>query len=105
MVLPLLLTLTFLSFRCLEIDTWDGPDGEPMVCHGYTLTSKVPLAHVLQTIKGSAFIANEYPIILSIENHCNPPQQEKMAALFRIILGESLFMPPEAGAQTNNPTH
>lgn len=27
--------------RCLEIDCWDGPNGEPVVYHGHTLTSKI----------------------------------------------------------------
>ncbi|CAH1239345.1 PLCH1 [Branchiostoma lanceolatum] len=25
--------------RCVELDCWDGPEGEPIVYHGYTLTS------------------------------------------------------------------
>lgn len=27
--------------RCVEIDCWDGEDGDPMVYHGYTLTTKI----------------------------------------------------------------
>jgi hypothetical protein len=32
--------------RCVEIDCWDGPGGEPIVTHGMTLCTKVPLAEV-----------------------------------------------------------
>ena len=27
--------------RCVEIDCWDGEDGDPMVYHGHTLTTKI----------------------------------------------------------------
>ncbi|XP_058047672.1 1-phosphatidylinositol 4,5-bisphosphate phosphodiesterase zeta-1-like [Ahaetulla prasina] len=34
--------------------------------------------------------ASDYPIILSLENHCSPPQQERMAAHLLDILRDSL---------------
>ncbi|GAA6093509.1 1-phosphatidylinositol 4,5-bisphosphate phosphodiesterase eta-1 isoform X1, partial [Tachysurus ichikawai] len=46
--------------RCVEVDCWDGPDGEPMVQHGYTLTSKITFKSVIETINKYAFINNEY---------------------------------------------
>ena len=27
--------------RCVELDCWDGKDGNPIIYHGYTLTSKI----------------------------------------------------------------
>lgn len=33
--------------RSVEIDCWDGPKGEPIVFHGYTLTSKILFRDVL----------------------------------------------------------
>lgn len=27
--------------RCLELDCWDGDDGEPIIFHGHTLTTKI----------------------------------------------------------------
>ncbi|XP_035204970.1 1-phosphatidylinositol 4,5-bisphosphate phosphodiesterase eta-2-like, partial [Stegodyphus dumicola] len=77
--------------RCLELDTWDGPDEEPIIFHGYTLTSRILLKDVLEAIKKYAFSVSQYPIILSIENHCSVPYQEKMAHYFRTILGEYLY--------------
>ncbi|XP_027751055.1 1-phosphatidylinositol 4,5-bisphosphate phosphodiesterase eta-2 isoform X3 [Empidonax traillii] len=76
--------------RCVEVDCWDGPDGEPIVHHGYTLTSKILFKDVIETINKYAFIKNEYPVILSIENHCSIVQQKKMAQYLTEILGDKL---------------
>uniref|UniRef100_A0A8C0KDV6 Phosphoinositide phospholipase C n=1 Tax=Canis lupus dingo TaxID=286419 RepID=A0A8C0KDV6_CANLU len=76
--------------RCVEVDCWDGPDGEPIVHHGYTLTSKILFRDVIETINKYAFVKNEYPVILSIENHCSVIQQKKMAQYLTDILGDKL---------------
>ncbi|XP_048374857.1 1-phosphatidylinositol 4,5-bisphosphate phosphodiesterase eta-2 isoform X2 [Sphaerodactylus townsendi] len=76
--------------RCVEVDCWDGPDGEPIVHHGYTLTSKILFKDVIETINKYAFIKSEYPVILSIENHCSVAQQKKMAQYLTEILGDKL---------------
>lgn len=41
------------------VDCWDGPDGEPMVQHGYTLTSKITFKSVIETINKYAFLNNQ----------------------------------------------
>lgn len=81
--------------RCVEIDVWDGAVGtdEPLVYHGHTLTSRILLRDVLRTIKEAAFVASPYPVILSIENHCSVPFQQRMAALFVEILGDLMPEP------------
>ncbi|KAM4610732.1 1-phosphatidylinositol 4,5-bisphosphate phosphodiesterase eta-2a [Polymixia lowei] len=76
--------------RCVEVDCWDGQDGEPIVHHGYTLTSKILFKDVIETINKYAFVKNDYPVILSIENHCSVPQQKKMAQYLMEILGDKL---------------
>lgn len=45
---------------CSTVDCWDGPDGEPIVHHGYTLTSKILFKDVIETINKYAFVKNEY---------------------------------------------
>lgn len=42
-----------------SVDCWDGQDGEPIVHHGYTLTSKILFKDVIETINKYAFIKNE----------------------------------------------
>uniref|UniRef100_A0A672UHK2 Phosphoinositide phospholipase C n=1 Tax=Strigops habroptila TaxID=2489341 RepID=A0A672UHK2_STRHB len=76
--------------RCIEVDCWDGPDGEPVVHHGYTLTSKILFRDVAETINKYAFIKNEFPVILSIENHCSIQQQKKIAQYMKEIFGDKL---------------
>ncbi|XP_042589381.1 1-phosphatidylinositol 4,5-bisphosphate phosphodiesterase eta-2-like [Cyprinus carpio] len=76
--------------RCVEVDCWDGPDGEPIVHHGYTLTSKILFKDVVETINKYAFAKTQYPVILSIENHCTVPQQKKMAQHLMEVLQDKL---------------
>ncbi|XP_035881089.1 1-phosphatidylinositol 4,5-bisphosphate phosphodiesterase eta-2 isoform X3 [Phyllostomus discolor] len=83
--------------RCVEVDCWDGPDGEPIVHHGYTLTSKILFRDVIETINKYAFVKNEYPVVLSLENHCSVAQQKKMAQYLTDILGDKLDLPSVSG--------
>ncbi|XP_066303078.1 1-phosphatidylinositol 4,5-bisphosphate phosphodiesterase delta-4-like [Branchiostoma lanceolatum] len=76
--------------RFLELDCWDGDDGEPVIYHGYTLTSKVLFREVIEAIGRYAFKASPYPVILSLENHCSVAQQRALAAHMVNILGDSL---------------
>ncbi|XP_012864128.2 1-phosphatidylinositol 4,5-bisphosphate phosphodiesterase gamma-1, partial [Echinops telfairi] len=80
--------------RCIELDCWDGPDGMPVIYHGHTLTTKIKFSDVLHTIKEHAFVASEYPVILSIEDHCSIAQQRNMAQYFRKVLGDTLLTKP-----------
>ncbi|XP_073734125.1 1-phosphatidylinositol 4,5-bisphosphate phosphodiesterase zeta-1 isoform X3 [Callorhinus ursinus] len=50
--------------RCLEIDCWDGSRNEPVVYHGYTLTSKLLFKTVIQSIQKYAFIALKFKILV-----------------------------------------
>ncbi|XP_032841190.2 1-phosphatidylinositol 4,5-bisphosphate phosphodiesterase delta-4 isoform X2 [Tyto alba] len=77
--------------RCLEVDCWDGPNGEPMVYHGHTFTSKIPFREVVSTLGKYAFKTSDYPVILSLENHCSMEQQEVLAQQLKDILGEQLL--------------
>ncbi|KAK1173901.1 1-phosphatidylinositol 4,5-bisphosphate phosphodiesterase gamma-1-like isoform X1 [Acipenser oxyrinchus oxyrinchus] len=80
--------------RCIELDCWDGPDDLPIIYHGHTLTSKIKFLDVLYTIKEQAFVTSEFPVILSIEDHCSVVQQRNMASLFKKVFGDMLLTKP-----------
>ncbi|XP_037379938.1 1-phosphatidylinositol 4,5-bisphosphate phosphodiesterase delta-4 isoform X2 [Talpa occidentalis] len=77
--------------RCVEVDTWDGPTGEPIVYHGHTLTSRILFKDVVASVAQYAFQTSDYPVILSLENHCSREQQEVLAKHLTEILGEQLI--------------
>lgn len=45
--------------RCVELDCWDGDNGEPIVYHGHTLTSKILFKDVIEAVNRYAFEVSE----------------------------------------------
>uniref|UniRef100_A0A8C7RQG5 Phosphoinositide phospholipase C n=1 Tax=Oncorhynchus mykiss TaxID=8022 RepID=A0A8C7RQG5_ONCMY len=83
--------------RCLELDCWKGkpPDEEPIITHGFTMTTEILFKDVIEAIAESAFKTSQYPVILSFENHVDSvKQQEKMANYCKTIFGDMLLMDP-----------
>lgn len=78
--------------RCIELDCWDGPDNMPLIFHGHTFTTKIKFRDVIKTIKDHAFIASDYPVILSIEQNCSLAQQRKMAQAMQEVFGDMLLV-------------
>ncbi|KAF9007562.1 hypothetical protein BDQ17DRAFT_1350891 [Cyathus striatus] len=75
--------------RSVEVDIYDG-DGEPMIFHGKTLTTKVSLREVCHAIMKYGFVASPYPIIISAEVHCTVPQQDLIAKIMIDVFGPAL---------------
>ncbi|XP_004081132.1 1-phosphatidylinositol 4,5-bisphosphate phosphodiesterase delta-1 isoform X1 [Oryzias latipes] len=90
------------SCRCVELDCWDGSDGEPVIYHGHTLTSKVLFKDVIRAIKDFAFKKSQYPVILSLENHCTLEQQKTMTRHLTSILGDALLTKPLGDTMPTN---
>ncbi|XP_029349332.1 1-phosphatidylinositol 4,5-bisphosphate phosphodiesterase beta-2 [Echeneis naucrates] len=83
--------------RCLELDCWKGkpPDEEPIITHGFTMTTEILFKDVIEAIAESAFKTSQYPVILSFENHVDSvKQQEKMANYCKAIFGDALLTEP-----------
>ncbi|XP_044292722.1 1-phosphatidylinositol 4,5-bisphosphate phosphodiesterase beta-2 isoform X2 [Varanus komodoensis] len=83
--------------RCVELDCWKGrpPDEEPIITHGFTMTTEILFKDAIEAIAESAFKTSPYPVILSFENHVDSPkQQAKMADYCRSIFGDMLLTEP-----------
>ncbi|XP_014702833.1 1-phosphatidylinositol 4,5-bisphosphate phosphodiesterase beta-2 isoform X1 [Equus asinus] len=83
--------------RCVELDCWKGktPDEEPIITHGFTMTTDIYFKEAIEAIAESAFKTSAYPVILSFENHVDSPrQQAKMAEYCRTMFGDMLLTEP-----------
>ncbi|KAK9476957.1 PLC-like phosphodiesterase [Lipomyces japonicus] len=80
--------------RCLEIDVWNGDNGEPKVVHGWTLVDPIPFTDVCREIASFAFTASPWPVLLSLETHCDQDQQRKMAQIMIEQFGNFLLDKP-----------
>ncbi|KZZ98643.1 phosphoinositide-specific phospholipase C [Moelleriella libera RCEF 2490] len=80
--------------RCVEVDCWDGSDGQPQVVHGRTLTSAISFREVMTTINKYAFVKSTYPLWISLEVHCSPSQQALMVDIMKEAFGARLVTEP-----------
>ncbi|KAF2634338.1 PLC-like phosphodiesterase, partial [Massarina eburnea CBS 473.64] len=56
---------------------------EPRVLHGYTLTKDMPFRDVCATIRDYAFASSNLPLIVSLEVHTSPEQQDIMVEIMK----------------------
>ena len=75
------------------MDIYDG-EGAPVIYHGKTLTTKVPVREVCQVIAKYAFVVSPYPIIISAEVHCSVAQQDMLVDIMSEVFGSALVRAP-----------
>lgn len=80
--------------RCIEVDCWNGRDGFPIVSHGRTFTTSISFRDTISVINQYAFCESKYPLIISLEVHCNPEQQAVMAQIMKDEFGDKLVLQP-----------
>ena len=103
--------------RCVEIDAWDNEDDplEPKVTHGYTLASHIPFRAVCETMKQAIYKEQEEakrnpsfkvaPVLLSLENHCGHPGQERLVEIMHEVWGDLLISGPVDKAEESASEH
>ncbi|XP_004500490.1 phosphoinositide phospholipase C 2 isoform X1 [Cicer arietinum] len=80
--------------RVIELDIWPNDSKEDIhVLHGRTLTTPVALIKCLRSIKEYAFVASEYPVVITLEDHLTPDLQAKVAKMVTQTFGDILFCP------------
>ncbi|XP_058748203.1 phosphoinositide phospholipase C 2-like isoform X1 [Vicia villosa] len=80
--------------RVIELDIWPNASKDNVdVLHGRTLTTPVELIRCLRSIKEHAFVASEYPVVITLEDHLTPDLQAKVAEMVTETFGDILFVP------------
>ncbi|KAK6156132.1 hypothetical protein DH2020_010380 [Rehmannia glutinosa] len=80
--------------RVIELDIWPNSTNDNVnVLHGRTLTTPVELIKCLRSIKEHAFIASEYPVVITLEDHLTQDLQAKVAEMITQTFGDMLFCP------------
>jgi hypothetical protein len=72
---------------------------EPRVVHGYTLTKEVSFRAVCESIRESAFVTTDLPIIASLEVHAGQEQQDIMVEIMESTWKGMLVPAPPANAE------
>eukprot|EP01018_Ginkgo_biloba_P031458 Gb_38146 [translate_table: standard] len=86
------------GLRVIELDIWPNPSKDDvLVLHGRTLTSPVKFIKCIRSIKEHAFVASQYPVIITLEDHLTPDLQAKVAEMITETFGEMLFYPNSEG--------
>ncbi|KAL1336822.1 phosphoinositide phospholipase C 2 isoform X1 [Arachis duranensis] len=91
--------------RVIELDIWPNASKDDVdVLHGRTLTTPVALIKCLRSIKEHAFVASEYPVVITLEDHLTPDLQAKVAEMITQTFGDILFCPtPESVKEFPSP--
>jgi len=84
--------------RVIELDVWNGKR-EPKVYHGFTMTKPISFLKCLKCINKYAFATSRLPVIVTLENHCDGINTDRIVQMLRSTFGEKLFIPGSAAAK------
>ena len=74
--------------RRIELDRWDGPDGDPIITHGHTPTTSIKFRAVIEAVAEVGFVASPY--VAGLDAGSNPtyrivsPQMLSLRALRQV---------------------
>lgn len=75
----------------MEIDCWDGPWNAPSVTHGHTFCTTETFLNVAKAVADCAWLTSTLPIVLSLEMHCSPKQQQRLANMLVEHISDNLM--------------
>jgi phosphatidylinositol phospholipase C, delta len=82
------------------VDIYDGDSAVgPLVFHGGTLTSSVPVRDICVAIAKYAFVTSPFPVLISAEVHCSVEQQDMMVRIMDEVFGDTLVRAPVEGRE------
>lgn len=58
---------------------------EPIVTHGWTLTTICSFREVCEAVRDAAFVNSDFPVIVSLEVHADQDQQESMVRIMKEV--------------------
>eukprot|EP00300_Choanocystis_sp_HF-7_P004975 c13810_g2_i1.p1 GENE.c13810_g2_i1~~c13810_g2_i1.p1 ORF type:complete len:809 (+),score=199.21 c13810_g2_i1:105-2531(+) len=73
--------------RVIELDIWNDKKG-PRVVHGFTMTKPVDFEKCIKSVRKYAFYNTETPLIITLENHCNDVNRDRVVKILNEELGE-----------------
>ena len=79
--------------RVIELDCYDGGKDGPIIKHGGTATKPITFRDAIQTIYKDAHTVSDYPVIVTLENHCSREKRTELAQILQEELKEKLSIP------------
>jgi phosphatidylinositol phospholipase C delta len=86
--------------RVIELDCYDGGKAGPIIKHGGTRTKAILFKDAICAIEQDAHTVSEFPVIVTLENHCSVAKRAEMATILKQALGGKLFTPPTGNMET-----
>ena len=79
--------------RVVELDCYDGGKDGPIIKHGGTRTKAILFKDAIVAIEADAHTVSEFPVIVTLENHCCVAKRDEMAQILKDCLGAKLAIP------------
>eukprot|EP00300_Choanocystis_sp_HF-7_P030228 c39011_g1_i1.p1 GENE.c39011_g1_i1~~c39011_g1_i1.p1 ORF type:complete len:724 (-),score=121.50 c39011_g1_i1:54-2225(-) len=79
-----------LGCRVIELDVWNSKRG-PRVDHGFTMTKSVAFEKCIRAVRKHAFQHTKAPLVITLENHCNQINKNRIVKILNDELGDMLY--------------
>ena len=89
----------------VELDLWDGPDGEPVVRHAGKMTKILAKDVLVRDILPFVFLRDDYPVIVSVKDRMSDGQRKIFLHDWQRTFGASSLNGDKMAAATTSPDH